>query len=163
MAVIPQSLLVQCCPWVGEVRQLLSHWDQAKRNPALALDKPEGYRKITPIAAPIVGKPEQASYFFHFVCFFASFQWKSTVSRGSCWFLDFAKYHLIRLCYDLCYAMDNQRINNQRQRFFHLSPEPRMLWLQLEKCAHRTPAGDREHVLASYVGVNSCSVWRRWL
>jgi hypothetical protein len=59
--VIGESLLVQCCPWVGEVRQLLSHWDQGRRNPALALDKPEGYRKITPIAAPIVGKPEQVS------------------------------------------------------------------------------------------------------
>ena len=60
MAVLPQSLVVQCCPWVGEVRQLLSHWQQGRRNPAVAPDKGEGgYRKITPIAAPLVGKPEQ--------------------------------------------------------------------------------------------------------
>jgi hypothetical protein len=64
VAVVPQCLVSQCCPWVGEVRQFLSQWVQGRRHPALGLEKAESYRKITPIAAPLSAKPDQVSYRF---------------------------------------------------------------------------------------------------
>ena len=48
------SLVIQCCPWVAEVKTLLQTWEGGKRGSQLSLDKTEGtYRKITPLAAPL--------------------------------------------------------------------------------------------------------------
>ena len=48
------SLVIQCCPWVGEIKTLLQTWEGGKRGSQLSLDKTEGtYRKITPLAAPL--------------------------------------------------------------------------------------------------------------
>ena len=48
------GLVIQCCPWVAEVKTLLQTWEGGKRGSQLSLDKTEGsYRKITPLAAPL--------------------------------------------------------------------------------------------------------------
>jgi len=46
---VPQSLVYQCCPWLSEIKVLLTSTGQPNSLPSL--DK-ENYRKITPISAP---------------------------------------------------------------------------------------------------------------
>jgi len=54
LEVVTPGLVVQCCPWVGEVRTVLQQWEGGKKGSQLSLDRLEGtYRKITPLAAPL--------------------------------------------------------------------------------------------------------------
>lgn len=54
--VVSQQLLYRCCPWVGEVKVLLSQWEAGKKSSQV--DKVDNYRKITPVAAPTDMRPK---------------------------------------------------------------------------------------------------------
>jgi len=54
LEVVTPGLVMQCCPWVGEVKTVLQHWEGGKKGSQVSLDRLEGtYRKITPLAAPL--------------------------------------------------------------------------------------------------------------
>ena len=60
LELVTWGLVIQCCPWVAEVKTLLQTWEGGKRGSQLSLDKTEGsYRKITPLAAPLDTKSKQ--------------------------------------------------------------------------------------------------------
>ena len=54
LEVVTLGLVMQCCPWVGEVKTVLQQWEGGKKGSQVSLDRIEGtYRKITPLAAPL--------------------------------------------------------------------------------------------------------------